>query len=395
MGELFGAALIEIGSPASVSVVLHPVGSRFSFTNSLFVSLPYKKEIKTQKNDTTVSYSEDGRKITFKGTLSFAPIELGFVEFDSFVLHSESRLKLWYGVQTIESKPFSFRIMPAMNKIPEMRFREIISRQRLLYQGSRLMARNVVPDQYYTSREYRYPDPMRFIDQRKSAKFGTLLTKVFDSLHQNHLVIILDLGRGLCGSIKSSQKKDYYLSAAIALSRQAVQAGDRVSFVAFSDQVHLIIPPSTSHGSFDHLLRGGPLLAAHEVASNYQILEPILQRIAPQRSIIVLLSDCSLPSVQENIFSTVPGLCKKHLFLTLGLLDSSFSLNEQLRMHHSEALSLDEYSHLLYTYWVNDNLELFNKKIGNFGGSSLTIPEDFWLSACTKVYDRLRSSMQV
>ena len=68
------------------------------------------------------------------------------------------------------------------------------------------------PDLYFSSRPFQYPDPIRFLDQRKTGRFGAPYTKVFESLHEQHLVIALDVSRATRGDIASSLKSDVPLS---------------------------------------------------------------------------------------------------------------------------------------------------------------------------------------
>src|SRR4029079_18914357 len=99
-------------------------------------------------------------------------------------------------------------------------------------------------------REYQYPDSIRHIDARKSAKYCQLMTRTYDSLLEHHLILGLDVGRSMYGRMGPSRKLDYYLSACLALAENASQSRDRLSFFAFSQKVHLTVRRSRHMADF-------------------------------------------------------------------------------------------------------------------------------------------------
>lgn len=392
-GLISGGNSVELGADSEFSIELRPTSRVYGMSRKLFVSLPSMDEFVVDEGNIALLIETLDGSIRLSGKIRFRPRRLGFVEIKRIRVTGESLLGLWYGEREIEISPHKFRIVPHRRRVPEARFREIVSHQRLLYQGTRLLTRSITSDQYYTSREYRYPDPMKSIDHRKSAKFGTLLTRVYDALHQQHLVILLDLGRGLCGEISGSAKHDYYLSAALALTEHALKAGDQVSLVAFSDRVHISVSRSRTIQAFQPIFRGGEALKAREVATNYSLIDPILSEIAPQRSVVVVLSDCSLPSVQDALSRQLQNACRKHVLLVVGLLSRDYELSEEVERASHREFNNDSYARLLYCYWVNEGFDLFAQRLSRAGGGAVSIPEDYWMSVCARLYERLRLSM--
>ncbi len=327
-----------------------------------------------------------------KGAVKGTADSLGSLSFKSITLLCSSPLGFWFRTASAEIDPVELRIVPSMRAVPAPLFTEIAMSQRLLQQGSRLLIRNRTADQFYTVRRYQYPDSIRHIDQKKTAKFGQLMTRVYDSFQSHHLVLALDLGRAMCGDLARSRKVDFYLSACLHLAQQALRAQDRVSFYAFSDEIHLSIPHARRMESLAPLVRGDPALKAREEATNFRLLNEAVAVQAGQRSIVLILSDLSYPSVQESILSTVPSLSRKHLVALVGLIDRNYDLTSAIAKLADSALTEDEYARLLYTYWLTEQFKSFSAKVSSLGGAAIRVSEEFWMSAVEQVYLRLRIS---
>lgn len=322
-------------------------------------------------------------------------VRLGFASVKSVTLWIPSRLGMWLLGQDVPVENVEFRVLPKRKVMPPDRFRETIVRQLAALQGDRRLVKMASPDLYHSSRPYRYPDPLRFMDRRKTAKYGEMYTKCFDSMQEHHLVLVLDLGRALCGSVGDSAKHDYYLSGALGLAEHAIKSRDSVSIVAFSDRLHLLKHRCRSRDSLSELYRGDPSIQPREVASDYELMLKIIQRTAAQRSIVVVLTDTALSSVQAQLLLAFKQLSMKHLCVALSMLENRYDLTMQVAQLRSDNLTETEHLSLLYSYAISDQLRLFGRKLGHFGATSVNVPQDYWLSATVKVFESLRHSLNM
>jgi len=332
--------------------------------------------------------------VSLKARCSVTGRQLGAEKIDGFYLESVSSLGLWFGRIWVDCEGSSVQVIPSREVIPEQKFSELISRQRLLLSGNRVRSRAATPDQYYTSRRYEYPDSIRSIDWKKSAKTGVLHTKVFDSLFETRVILAFDMGRGMIGSVRGSPKQNYYFAAAHMVVERALRAGDTVSALFFADKPLLVVPRLTSATHFD-AVAADPRCAPQEVGTDYSLLQTEAPRLSAQRAIVIVLSDLAFPSAQEGIQQAISSLATKHMVVALSLIDRKYHLISRLGQFDGETISNDEHLEYLYLYWLKDAFDTFAARIDLAGAAAINIPERYWVDACSRVFDRVRFSGRV
>jgi uncharacterized protein (DUF58 family) len=319
---------------------------------------------------------------------------LGYVAWTSLTLVVHSRLQLWVQGVEVAVAPCGVRVHPSLRRIPEPAFVERLGQQSVLLQGSRKMLRGHTADQVHSIRRYQYPDTLRHIDAKKSAKYARLMTRTYDEFRAHHLIMALDLGRSMCGTLKYSARHDYYLSACLMLAQHAITAGDQVSFLAFANTLTFSIRHSRTLASFAPLFTGEARLQARETDSRFDLLPPALASLAGQRSIVLVLTDVTSPSVQQALLETLPAVCQRHLTVAAGLQDHQFMLDELLWELDPDDLSDSDQARLLYAYWLHDRLQLFGRQMSRLGGGVVQGSDETWLSLIISVYARLRDSLR-
>ncbi len=334
-------------------------------------------------------------QVWFEAQVSATAWALGYEKIEQMEFHVYSRFGFMFRRVTTEVTPTEFRVLPTRRKISESAFEQMTRDQRLLTQGSRQRLRGAEADQFYSIREYQYPDSIRHIDPKKSAKYMRPMTRVYDSLRQHHLILALDVGRSMVGKLGNSQKLDYYLSACLALAQGAAQARDRVSFFAFSQKVHYSVRASRHLESFRPLFTGHPQLRAREEESDFSLIYPSVTQMSGQRSLVVILADVTRPSVQEELLKFLIPVARKHLTVIVSLIDEDYALEKQLQLSEQTGWGIQDYNRLLYSYWLDENARLFRSKMAALGGAVAIISEKDWLSTVEKVYFLLRESMRI
>lgn len=319
---------------------------------------------------------------------------LGYFEWTSLHLMVDSRLRWWLQTLEIDVEPQGGRVHPSFRRIPEQVLVERTAHQRILTQGTRKLLRGQTTDQFHSVRRYQYPDHLRHIDAKKSAKYARLMTRIYDDFRAHHLIIALDLGRSMCGTLKNSAKHDYYLSACLILAQHAIGAGDYVSFFAFNHAVTFSIRNSRSLAHFEPLFKGDTRLQARETESRFDLLYPTIASLSDQRSIVLVMTDLTSPSVQQDLLATLPPVCHRHLTLAVGLQDQRLFLNDLVWDLDFDHFNPDVQAHLFYAYWLNDQFNLFRRQVAYLGGGVVQGSDDTWISLVSQIYTRLRDSLR-
>ncbi|MBF0491320.1 MAG: DUF58 domain-containing protein [Deltaproteobacteria bacterium] len=377
----------ELGEELSLKIQLRNFPSVDSFSK---IEAIRPRLLRLKFSDVVKAFciEQDEAQVSF----DFVAQKLGYEKIEFLLLKHFSKLKFWVRKFALPIMPEAFRVIPTRQKISDQAFEQILPLQNLLHAGARRRMQSRAAEQFHSLREYQYPDSRRHIDARKSAKLGKLMTRTFDSLHDHHLIVVLDLGRSMLGNIGSSRKMDFYLSAALTLIEHSLAARDRVSFIAFAQKVEFAVYSSRSARDFLPLFEGNFSPSALEQESNFALLNPLLQKISGQRSILLLLTDVFRSSNQDYILKYLAPILPKHLTLSLSLIDEKYDLKQRILSANPQNFDLQSYNRLLYSYSLDESVQLFREKMAVLGAGVVTVPETYWLTSVEKVYRHLRNS---
>ena len=329
----------------------------------------------------------------FTAEHSITAAGLGYVQWTTLQLVARSRGRLWFQRLEVEIDPQDIRVHPSFRRLSEQDFVEHIAHQQILAQGNRRMLRGRAADQFHSIRRYQYPDNLRHIDAKKSAKYARLMTRIYDEYRAHHLIMALDLGRSMCGRLKASSKHDYYLSACLMLAQHAMAAGDEVSFFAFANTTTFSVRSARRLAGFEPLFKGDPRLQARETESRFDLLYPTICSLTGQRSIVLVLTDLTSPSVQQALLEAMTPVCRQHLAFAVGLQDQRYQLNHLIWEGADQEDGDPDAARLLYAYWLNDRYRLFRQQVARLGGGVVQGSDATWISLVTQVYARLRESL--
>ena len=382
----------ELGETTTVTFELNSNSQSVARLSRLRLVLPALQTLRFPKTMVTMNRRYHEGRVTFESTVVAHTRRLGFETIRELRIFARSSFGLWSRAFDAPVPESQFRVIPTRKRASEQTFRDLAAHQRLLYQGTRQILRGRSADQFHSVRKYQYPDSVRHIDHKKSARFGELMTRVYDTFFDHHLILGLDLGRSMRGTIAGSEKCDYYLAACLALAQSAVTARDRISFFGFSQQVHHLIKSTRNLQSFTPLFEGHRELTPRDEESDFTALPSIVQSISGQRSIVILFTDLAKPSVQDSLLKTLPTLAQRHLTVVVSVLDEALSLEKRLVEFTQEKVTTNDYSDLLYSYWIRDRTQSFKAQVGSFGSAVLVVSEQDWLSVVTRLYGLLRES---
>ncbi len=333
--------------------------------------------------------SKLGYKVHAKGVAS----KIGHNEWDHVVVQSVSRLGIWSNVFHCPIEKVEFRIHPPEGKMKDAEFSEQVSKQQIFSSGIRKLLKSRAADQFYSIRKYQYPDPKKFIDAKKSAKYNQLMTRTFEEYRSHHLVLALDTSRNLLGELEGSSKIDYYISACLKLMESAMRMGDRVSILSFSDKVHYLLKGARTPASFHNLYKGTTEFQPHNTESDFSILPRAIGQVTSQRSIVFVLTDPSMPGVYKEISQNLFPICRKHFTVVIGLSESSRMVNQYVMSIDPTNPEREQVGRLIYNLHVEEELELLAKRVNRWGGGVIRSEPENWISMTKKAYGNLRTSL--
>ena len=124
---------------------------------------------------------------------------------------------------------------------------EILKKVRILEIKSKKLATDLFTGEYHSAfkgkgmsfkevREYAAGDDIRFIDWNVSARFGHPFSKVFEEERELTVMLLIDISAStLFGTVHAS-KKDIATEIAAVIAFSAVNNGDKVGVIFYSDK---------------------------------------------------------------------------------------------------------------------------------------------------------------
>ncbi|MET8545614.1 DUF58 domain-containing protein [Kitasatospora sp. NPDC004799] len=214
--------------------------------------------------------------------------------------------------------PWTVRALPpfaSRKHLPSRlaRLRELDGRTSVLTRGQ--------GTEFDSLREYLPGDDVRSIDWRASARRNTVAVRTWRPERDRHILVVLDTGRTSAGRVGDAPRLDAALDAALLLTALATRAGDRVDLLAHDSRKRVAVAGSSAHEvlpAFTNAMAGlEPAL--HE--TDMRSLVATALKMAPQRSLIVLLTGLDAAPVEDGLRPLLPMLTKRHEVVLASVAD--------------------------------------------------------------------------
>lgn len=166
-------------------------------------------------------------------------------------------------------------------------------------------------------REYAAGDDIRFIDWNVSARFGHPFSKIFEEERELTVMLLVDISPSSLFGTVNARKKDIATEIAAVLAFSAVNNGDKIGVIFYSDRVEGYIPPKKGR---DHALFIVRNLLSKEPKGTGTSVSPALRyfnNVTRQKSIAFILSDF----IDANYEDALRIAAKKHDVIGMKLYD--------------------------------------------------------------------------
>lgn len=140
-------------------------------------------------------------------------------------------------------------------------------------------------------REYAAGDDVRFIDWNVSARLGHPFSKVFEEERELTVILLIDISASSLFGTAWATKRDIITEIAAVLDFSAINNGDKVGVIFFSDIVEAYIPPKKGREHALYIVR--ELLSKEAKGKGTQLSKALrfFNNSTRQKSIAFVLSD--------------------------------------------------------------------------------------------------------
>lgn len=205
---------------------------------------------------------------------------------------------------------------------------EIIKKVRALEIKSKKLASDLFTGEYHSAfkgkgmsfkevREYSAGDDIRFIDWNVSARFGHPFSKVFEEERELTVMLLVDISASSRFGTRHATKRDIITEIGAVLSFSAVNNGDKIGVIFYSDKVEAYLPPKKGRQQALYIVR--ELLSKEPKGKGTQLSAALryFNNCTKQKSIAFVLSDF----IDANYEDALRIASKKHDVIGIKIYD--------------------------------------------------------------------------
>ncbi len=170
-------------------------------------------------------------------------------------------------------------------------------------------------------RDYSRDDNYRHIDWRSTARRRKLTVRQFQSDQSQRVMFLLDCGRMMTNERDGYTLLDHALNATLMMAYVALQRGDSVGMLCFSDKIHAYLPPRGGGSQMNRLIQAGFDQFPRLVESRYDQAFLYLAGRCKRRSLVVLTTNVIDEVNAGAVVDYLGNLSGRHLPLGVLLRD--------------------------------------------------------------------------
>lgn len=287
----------------------------------------------------------------------------------------ESQLGLWEKQVTLAYEQ-EIKVIP--NLAETKRYLES-AQSFLLHEGIKTRRLKSGQGEFANIRNYVVGDDPRKINWRQSAKLQEVMTNNDEPEHGKYVTILIDCGRLMGAELKSGNRLERSIEAAITLAACALDNGDQVSVIAFAKDIEMTIPAGKGLDHLNTILRGVYDLKVQATESNYTLAFQHAQRIQTRRSMMILFTDVYSLTHENHSFYYLKQLRRKHLVLLTGIEDELLHQTieqEPSTVYHAMQKSTAQEQHLAFNrmklVWSHQGITLMESKEDKLAVSTIS-----------------------
>lgn len=213
----------------------------------------------------------------------------------------------------------TINVYPDMKQLAE--YAVLARTNRLSLMGVRRTRRIGQDNEFERLRDYTPDDNFKHIDWRSTARRQKLTVKDFQANQSQRLMFLLDCGRMMTNHAAGLTLLDHALNAMLMLSYVALNRGDSVGLVCFSDEIHTFVPPRSGRQQMNRLLHASYDRFPRLVESRYDQAFLYLGSHCRKRSLVILVTNVIDEVNSHQVHQYLSSLAGRHLPLGVLLRD--------------------------------------------------------------------------
>jgi uncharacterized protein (DUF58 family) len=242
----------------------------------------------------------------------------GVFQFEAVYFQLFSRLGFWRRMAE-RSCPCELNVYPNMKQLEE--YALLARTNRLSLIGVRRTRKAGQDSNFERLRDYTQDDNYKHIDWRATARRNKLTVKQFQQDQSQRLVFLLDCGRMMTNEYQGLSLLDYALNSILMLSYIALQRGDSVGMMCFSDRVEKYVPLRGGADQMNRILHGLFDRFPNMKQPNYDDAFLSFSKRCRKRTMVILITSVSDEITASQVTGYLSNLAGRHLPVLVLLRD--------------------------------------------------------------------------
>jgi uncharacterized protein (DUF58 family) len=306
------AESVRVGEDTPLAWVIENRGSRScraTVTDALWPSLG------AGRRSASVSIGSHER---LRVRTELTPARRGRFPFDDVTVRVMGPLRMALR-QATSVVPGAIRVMPAYPSRDAVRRRTHLPRVPDV--GLRSLRRVGAGTEFDQLRDYRHGDEFRRIDWSSTMRLQRPIVKQHRVERNQTVVIMLDNGRMMAGTVGEVARVEHAMDAALGLADAAIRMSDRVGVVCFDRQVRSLVAASSSRSHLGRVSEAMFLLEPDLAESAYTAAFSYAASRFRRRSLYVVLTDLAEATVEQALLPALSILIRTHLVVVAAVRD--------------------------------------------------------------------------
>ena len=242
------------------------------------------------------------------------PLRRGDARFERATLRGRSPFGLWRYTAEV-GEPATLRVHP--NFAAMRHFDELVQRAHMREAGFKRVRRRGEGLEFHQLREYRAGDSIRQIDWKATSRKRELISREYESEHDQRVVFLLDCSRRMRAKDGELSHFDHSLNALILLAHVALKGGDAVGLLSFGAERRWMPPTKGAH-TVSELLQRVYDLEPSTLGTDFRGVAEEVGRRQRKRSMLVWLTHLE-PEDAEELRPALAQLRRNHYVLVVDL----------------------------------------------------------------------------
>jgi uncharacterized protein (DUF58 family) len=240
--------------------------------------------------------------------------------------------RLWQRYFTIPAES-RLSVYPDLKQLSEYALLARLNRLNLV--GLRRSRRIGQDNEFERLRDYTLDDNYKFIDWRSTARRNRLTVRDFQANHNQRVIFLIDCGRMMVNQAGGLSLLDHAFNAMLMLSYVALNRGDEVGLLLFSDEIHTYLPPGSGQKQTNRVLHASFDRFPRLVESRYDDAFLYLGTHCRKRSLVILITNVIDEFNANQVSQHLRNIVGRHLPLCVMLRDAQMFNAVEAPQHES------------------------------------------------------------